>query len=70
VALGGAWPAGDWTVACAPRAIALVVDGASVGDVEDRLRELSAQGRRRVRLAVAPGAGIDLSTLPHAAAPR
>jgi hypothetical protein len=70
VAVGGAWPAGDWAMACAPRAIALVVDGASVADVEDRLRELSAQGRRRVRLAAAPGAGIDLSPLPHAAAPR
>jgi hypothetical protein len=56
---------GDWTIACAPRAVVLVVDGARLAPAIDRLRELSGQRRRRVRLAVAPDASIDLAPLPH-----
>jgi hypothetical protein len=66
VAVGCAFALDDWTIEASPRATALVVDGDDVGAVEDRLRELSGQRRRRVRLAVAPGATIDLAALPHA----
>ena len=65
VAVGCRVTAGDWAMACAPHAVALVADGDSVGDVEDRLRELSAEGRRRVRLAVAAGSSLDLAPVPH-----
>lgn len=58
---------GEWTLGCAPRAMALVADDGPLARVEDRLRELSGQGRRRVRLARAPGATIDLAPLPHLA---
>lgn len=67
VAVGCRWPAGDWTLACAPRAIALVVDDVPLARIEDRLRELSGQARRRVRLVRGPGATTDLDPLPHAA---
>ncbi|MEO8485110.1 MAG: hypothetical protein ABI585_02120 [Betaproteobacteria bacterium] len=53
VCAGSAFPPGDWTLACRPRAIALVVDRATFGAIQDRLREVSGEGRRRVRLAVA-----------------
>jgi tetratricopeptide (TPR) repeat protein len=70
VAAGGAWQAGAWTTACSPRAIALVAIDTSTGDVEDRLRELSAHGRRRVRLASVAGDTTDLGALPHVELPR
>jgi hypothetical protein len=66
VAAGCDVPLGDWTIACAPRAVTLVVDGAHLAPAIDRLRELSGQRRRRVRLAVAHGAAVDLAPLPHA----
>jgi tetratricopeptide (TPR) repeat protein len=66
VAVGCDVPLGDWTIDGAPRAVALVVDGSRVAPVIDRLRELSGQRRRRVRLALAPGASVDLAPLPHA----
>lgn len=65
VVAGEAVPLGDWTIACAPRAIALIVEGARLAPVEDRLRELSGQRRRRVRLAATHDAPIDLAPLPH-----
>jgi hypothetical protein len=66
VAVGTQLPLGDWTLACAPRAIALVVDGDRLDEVQDRLRELSGQRRRRVRLAATHDAPLDLNPLPHA----
>ena len=65
VAAGTGVALGDWTLACAPHAIALVVDGAGLAPVQDRLRELSGQGRRRVRLAATSDAPVDLDPLPH-----
>jgi len=66
VAVGCDVPLGDWTIACAPRAVTLVVDGARLAPVIDRLRELSGQRRRRVRLCLSAGASVDLAPLPHA----
>jgi len=66
IAAGCDVPLGDWTIAAAPRSVALVVDGAALAPVVDRLRELSGQRRRRVRLALAPDAVVDLAPLPHA----
>ena len=66
IAVGCDVPLGDWTIACAPRTVALIVDGARLAPVADRLRELSGQGRRRVRLTLAPDARVDLTPLPHA----
>ena len=65
IAAGTGFLLGDWTLDCAPHAIALVVDGARLAPVEDRLRELSGQRRRRVRLAATHAAPIDLEPLPH-----
>lgn len=65
VAVGTRFALDDWTLACAPRAMALVADGPLLAPVEDRLRELSGQRRRRVRLAATQDA-VDLAPLPHA----
>jgi hypothetical protein len=65
VAVGCVRPLDDWTIDGHPRAGALVVDGGTLAPVEDRLRELSGQRRRRVRLAATHDAPIDLAPLPH-----
>jgi hypothetical protein len=66
VAVGSDVPLGDWTIDGAPRTVALVVDGSRVAPVIDRLRELSGQRRRRVRVAIDSAAPVDLAPLPHA----
>ena len=66
VCAGCARALGDWTLAARPRATALVVDVPDLATFIDRLREVSGQGRRPVRLALDAGAAIDLGPLPHA----
>jgi hypothetical protein len=61
-------PFGDWTLHAHPRAIALVVVDGDLPSFVDRLREVSGQGRRRVRVALAAGAKLDLAAIPHWAA--
>ena len=65
VAVGCDIGLGDWTIACAPRAVALIVEGSRLAPVIDRLRELSGQRRRRVRIALAPDARVELAPLAH-----
>jgi hypothetical protein len=65
VCAGCARALGDWTLEARPRATALVVDGPDLATFIDRLREVSGQGRRPVRLALDAGAAIDLGPLPH-----
>ena len=65
VCAGCARALGDWTLEARPRATALVVDGPDLATFIDRLREISGQGRRRVRLSVDAGVAIDLRPLPH-----
>lgn len=62
-------PLGDWTLDARPRAMALVAVDGGLPAFLDRLREASGQGRRRVRVALAPGSGLDLASIPHAAVP-
>jgi len=57
-------PLGDWTLDAHPRAAALVADGPDLAALCDRLREISGQGRRQVRLAAIAGAAIDPGALP------
>lgn len=64
---GCARPLGDWTLEAQPGVTALVVDGAGTARFIDRLREISGQGRRRVRLAASPAAPWLPASLPHAA---
>lgn len=66
--VGTGRPLGDWTLHARPRAIALVVVDADLPAFVERLREASGQGRRRVRVALAPGAGLDLGPIPHSVA--
>ena len=63
---GGARGGGAGPRAARPRATALVVDVPDLATFIDRLREVSGQGRRPVRLALDAGAAIDLGPLPHA----
>ncbi|CAG0989970.1 hypothetical protein BURK1_02212 [Burkholderiales bacterium] len=65
VCAGCARPLGDWTLDARPGVTALVCDGADLASFIDRLREVSGQARRRVRVAVAADASIDLRPLPH-----
>jgi len=64
VCVGCARPLGDWTLEAHPRAAALVADGPNLAALCDRLRELSGQGRRQVRLAALEGVAIDPDALP------
>jgi tetratricopeptide (TPR) repeat protein len=64
VCVGCARPLGDWTLDARPRAAALVADGPDLAALCDRLRELSGQGRRQVRLAAIAGVAIDPEALP------
>ena len=57
-------PLGDWTLDAHPRATALVADGPDLAALCDRLREMSGQGRRQVRLATIAEAAIDPGALP------
>lgn len=66
VCVGTARPLGDWTLTGQPRVLALVVVEGALPAFVDRLRETSGQGRRRVRVALAPGARLDLGAIPHA----
>lgn len=62
-------PLGDWTLATRARAVALVATDGALSAFIDRLREISGQRRRRVRVAIAAGATLDLRPIPHAKAP-
>jgi len=64
VCAGCSRPLGDWTLDSHPRATALVVDGPDLATMIDRLREVSGQGRRQVRLAAPSIAVIDPDPLP------
>ena len=64
VCAGCSRPLGDWTLHSHARATTLVVDGAGLPDVIDRLREASGQGRRRVRLAALARAAVETDPLP------
>ena len=72
VCAGCARPLGDWTLEARAAAIALVVDGVRLAQFIERLRELSGQGRRRVRLdrgrARRRGLPASLPRRPRAAA--
>ncbi|GMU70767.1 MAG: hypothetical protein AMXMBFR42_02340 [Burkholderiales bacterium] len=65
VCVGTDRPLGDWTLATRARAVALVVVDNTLSSFIDRLREISGQGRRRVRVAVGAGAGLDPRAIPH-----
>lgn len=64
VCAGCSRPLGDWTLDSHSRATALVVDGPDLATMIDRLREVSGQGRRQVRLAAPSIAVIDPDPLP------
>ena len=64
VCAGCSRPLGDWTLDSHARATTLVVDGADLPDVIDRLREASGQGRRRVRLAALARTAVETDPLP------
>lgn len=64
VCAGCSRPLGDWTLDSHARATTLVVDGADLPSVIDRLREASGQGRRRVRLAALARAAVETDPLP------
>jgi hypothetical protein len=63
-------PLGDWTLTARPAATSLIVDRARLAVFLERLRELSGQGRQRVRLACSDGAPSLPMSLPHVASRR
>jgi len=65
VCVGCAHPLGDWTLATAAGIASLIASDEPLATFLDRLGELAAHGRRRVRVALAPGATLDLAGLPH-----
>lgn len=67
VCAGCARPLGDWTLEARAAVTALVVDGVRLVAFIERLREVSGQGRRRVRLARSSAAPPLPPTLPHVA---
>ena len=64
---GCARPLGDWTLAAGAAVTALVADDVRLVTLLERLRELSGQGRRRVRLACSSTAPRLPPSLPHVA---